>query len=786
MNNTVHALATLPNGDLVAGGDFTTAGGVAANRIARWNGTTWSTFAAGMDNKVAALATLPSGDLVAAGTFTSAGGASASCVARWSGTAWLPLGAGVGPVVNALTVLPNGDVVAGGYLIGPAGPLLSLIARWNGTTWSWLGSGMGGSGPFPPAVQALTTLPNGDIVAGGRFATAGGTYVNCIARWNGAAWSALGSGLAHSGGIGGLGQPAVFAVTTLANGDLVAGGVFTSAGGVPASCIARWNGSAWFPLGAGVSGSLTEGVLALAVQPNGDLVAGGSFVFVGSAPAFYLASWNGTTWSTPGFGLGGSVLALVTMPNGDLVAAGNFVTAGGAPANRIARWNGPNWVALGTGLTGASNPRVSALTVLPNGDLVAGGTFTIAGGVPVNCIARWDGIAWHALGSGMGIAVPSLPQVSALTVLPNGDLVAGGLFTTAGGIAASNIARWDGSAWSTLGSGTTTTGFGAAMVLALAALPSGDLVAGGNFPTAGGVPANCIARWDGVAWSALGSGLTFPSSDAWVSSLRTLPNGDLVAGGRFSMAGGLPANNIARWNGSTWSSLGTGTNYGVNALAALPSGDLLAGGQFVIAGGVSASYIARWNGVAWSALGSGMWSTTGSAFVGALELTANGHVVVGGNFTTAGGSASAYLARLTTTCPAAAVAAGTGCPSSGGANTLAATSLPWIGSTFRSRGTGLPGLAFVASVFGFSTTTLPLASVLPAGQPGCDLLVSPDGVDFQAITTGTADYQAAVPNIPAIAGLVVYHQMIPFEVDPQLSFVAITATNTLRLTLGFF
>jgi hypothetical protein len=127
-----------------------------------------------------------------------------------------------------------------------------------------------------------------------------------------------------------------------------------------------------------------------------------------------------------------------------------------------------------------------------------------------------------------------------------------------------------------------------------------------------------------------------------------------------------------------------------------------------------------------------------------------------------------------------------GCPSSGGSNTLAATSLPWIGSTFRSRGTGLPALAFVASVFGFSTTTLPLASVLPAGQPGCDLLVSPDGVDFQAITTGTAEYQATVPNVPAIAGLVVHHQMIPFEVDQQLNFVAITATNALRLTVGFF
>lgn len=787
MNNVVRALATLPNGDLVAGGDFTTAGGAAAGRIARWNGSSWSSLGTGMDNTVVALAALPSGDLVAAGTFTTAGGTAANRVARWNGAAWLPLGAGVGPVVNALAVLQNGDVVAAGNLFGPGGPLVSAVARWNGSTWSWMGTGMGSNNGFIlPSVQALTTLPNGDLVAGGRFATADGGYVNGIARWNGAGWSGFGSGMAFAGGIGGLGQPGVLAVKALANGDLIAGGVFTHAGGVQASGIARWNGSAWSPLGAGIGITLTDGVLALAVQPNGDLVAGGTFTSAGGAPALYLASWNGTTWSPPGFGLGGSVSALVTLPNGDLVAAGNFVTAGGAPANRIARWNGSTWAALGTGLTGAGNPTVSALAVLPNGDLVAGGTFTIAGGVPVSCIARWDGTAWHALGSGMAIAVPYLPQVNALTALPNGDLVAGGSFTTAGGVSADNIARWDGSAWFALGAGTGAAGSGAGMVTALATLPNGDLVAGGLFDTAGGVSASRIARWDGVGWAAFGAGLAYPSSIAAVYAFATLPSGDLVAGGRFSSAGGVPTSNIARWNGAVWSSLGAGTSSEVFALAALPNGDLLAGGTFVSAGGNPANRIARWNGVAWSALGSGLVASSGSAGVGALALSANGDMVVGGNFTTAGGAPSTYIARLTTTCPAAVVAVGAGCPSSGGSNSLTATSLPWIGSTFRSRGTGLPALAFVASVFGFVNTALPLASVLPAGQPGCDLLVTADGVDFQAITTGIAECQAAVPNLPAIAGLVMYHQMIPFEVDQQLNFVAITATNALRLTVGFF
>jgi hypothetical protein len=92
-------------------------------------------------------------------------------------------------------------------------------------------------------------------------------------------------------------------------------------------------------------------------------------------------------------------------------------------------------------MAGGFSPNVYALAVLPNGDLVAAGTFTIAGGTPANRIARWNGSAWSPLSSGMNNAV------YALAVMPNGDLVAGGLFTTAGGFVTNRIARWNGSQW---------------------------------------------------------------------------------------------------------------------------------------------------------------------------------------------------------------------------------------------------------------------------------------------------------------------------------------------------
>src|SRR5206468_1190495 len=68
-----------------------------------------------------------------------------------------------------------------------------------------------------------------------------------------------------------------------------------------------------------------------------------------------------------------------------------------------------------------------------------------------------------------------------------------------------------------------------------------DLYAGGFFSTADdGSVGEHIAKWDGSSWSALGSGM-----DSIVLSL-TASGDDLYAGGFFGTAGVTPANHIAR------------------------------------------------------------------------------------------------------------------------------------------------------------------------------------------------------------------------------------------------
>lgn len=208
---------------MVAGGDFVVSAGNSLfyYNIARWDGSSWSPLGGSIDGSVYALTTLPNGDLVAGGTFTTAGDVYAHNIARWDGSAWSPIGSGITGVVYALSALPNGDLLAAGSIYDAGGVQVNNIARWDGSAWSPLGTGISSD------VREITTLPNGDIVVIGQFESAGGVPAKRIARWDGVTWSPLGSGVDS----GMNGQPtSLEVVASLPNGELVAGGRFYTAG----------------------------------------------------------------------------------------------------------------------------------------------------------------------------------------------------------------------------------------------------------------------------------------------------------------------------------------------------------------------------------------------------------------------------------------------------------------------------------------------------------------------------------------------------------------------------
>jgi hypothetical protein len=259
-------------------------------------------------------------------------------------------------------------------------------------------------------------------------------------------------------------------------------------------------------------------------------------------------------------------------PAGSVILGGDFT---GIDFNTSARFLGRYNLATGArAQLGANlNGSVRAIAVLPGGDVIVGGDFSTAGAAAVGRIARYVDAtgAWSTMAGGVGGV--SGASVSALLTLPNGDVMVGGTFTTVGpGVAAQGIAVYSPATntWQSVGgvAGNVPT------VAALALTSNGDVLVAGRFATAGGVPAGSIARYrpSTGAWSALGGGV-LPVANAVVE----LPGGDLLCGTDFD---------VYRYDSATQTWSTAIELFGTYALATLPDGSVLAGGLGNVEGGL--------------------------------------------------------------------------------------------------------------------------------------------------------------------------------------------------------
>lgn len=440
--------------------------------------------------------------------------------------------------------------------------------------------------------------------------------------------------------------------------------------------------------------------------------------------------------------------------------------AGAITVNRVARWDGMAWHPMGTGFNGT----VWALARLSTGDIIAGGAFTAAGATPTRYLARWDGSAWTEFQGGAS------STVYALGTLPAGELLVGGAFVTVGSVVAERVAMWDGAAWRNIG-----TGVGGA-VYTVAGSARDRIFVGGDVRSPTGTDVWGIAGWNGSSWTRLGGGANAP-----VNSIALLPDGRLVAGGNFQSIGAVTGSpGVAIWDGADWAGLG-GVRGFVNAVAVGPDGQPVIGGYFDAAhgGGAVLNRVARWADQRWVALGSGV-----SDYVGVVATLRDGSILVGGNFTAASGAAVSRVGRFASSCPAGVATHGASCASSGGANTLTATTLPYVASTLRLQANGLPATAVVLVIAGLTSLapgSQPLASLVPSlGQVGCDLLAMPDIVQIISAAGGAVRAALPLPDNPSLVGLRLFHQMLPIELDGLGRLRAMTATNALQLTLGSF
>lgn len=593
LSGFVNDVAVL-NGELIAAGNFTIAGGTSVSNIARWNGSTWQPLGSGTNGEVYSLCLPTNGGLIVGGNFTTAGGIPASNIARWNNATqtWSALGAGVTGPVYALATLQSGDIIAAGGLTAAAGTPVNRIARWNGSAWFSMNGGVLGD-QNGSVISALHVRPNGDLIVGGQFIQAGAVSVNNIAKWTigaGGVWTSLGSGMF-------IGSPTVQCLKEF-NGDLIAGGRFVVAGDFTCNGIARWNGSQWSALQGGIpQDSLGNFVMTLAVY-NSELFVAGSFpAYNGSNFARSTARWTGAAWlPMPGFICPrNQFLFDFETFNGKLIIAGQHSSLNTNLPNisrHLIAWDGVNATEMGN-----PDAAVNSITTAPSGlgELVVGGAFTTIGGVSASRVARLalsQGPQWQPMGAGFNSTVQSVLRHSG-----DGFYYAAGAFTLSGATTLNRIARWNGTSWVALGTGLN----GTANCMKVF---NGQLYVGGSFTNAGGASAIGLARWTGSTWQGV-----HPIMSGTVHSMEVFQN-KLIIGGVFGGIGGSPS--IIAYDGANMTTLGTGgarlanTNAANVAALAVHNGALYAGGTFVSMGGIPADFIARWDGTTWTEPGNGV------------------------------------------------------------------------------------------------------------------------------------------------------------------------------------
>jgi len=164
------------------------------------------------------------------------------------------------------------------------------------------------------------------------------------------------------------------------------------------------------------------------------------------------------------------------------------------------------------------------------------------------------------------------------------------------------------------------------------------LLMGGYFQVLGNKAASSVGAWDGSEWSTFGSGF-----NGRVMSFAILPSGNLIAAGTFTQSGTKAIAGIARWSGSEWQALGDGLKGSVTqvyATAVLSSGNLVVGGIFTKAGSVTVSNLAMWDGSVWSAIGGSANGTVKS-----FAKLPNGDLIAAGEFTSINGVSTGTVAR---------------------------------------------------------------------------------------------------------------------------------------------
>lgn len=336
------------------------------------------------------------------------------------------------------------------------------------------------------------------------------------------------------------------------------------------------------------------------IQPDGKILIGGTFTTCADLSRRHIARFNADgsldTGFDPGTGAVGvgddDIYSIAILPDGKLVVGGDFITFDGTPRNYIVKLNSDGSVDPAFDPGEGANDWVRSVILVDDGKLVIGGDFTTYDGVPRNRIARInsDGSLDPTFDPGAG----SDGAIIHMVVLPDGKILAGGLFTTYDGVSRKTIVRVD-------SDGSLDTSFdpgtgGTSSVRNIALQMDGKAILTGPFLNFNGTGRNYVIRLntDGGVDDSFASGAG-PNQAAYGSVVQS--DGKVVVVGAFTQFDGVDRKRIVRLDSD--GSIDPGFDPGVGAnsiiwnIALQTDGKMPIGGQFTTYAGAARNHIAR-------------------------------------------------------------------------------------------------------------------------------------------------------------------------------------------------
>ncbi|MGE3310481.1 MAG: Calx-beta domain-containing protein [Limisphaerales bacterium] len=609
-NSTVFEVALPGDGSVLLGGAFTEIHGSPRQYVGRLTpgGLPDVDFGPVANSVVYAMARQSDGRIVIGGEFSQVDGVPATRLARLQKDGALDPsfnpGTGANAAVQALAVQLDGDVVLGGSFTDIAGQPRARLGRVQGVS-----SAGGGELEFAAARYRVTEGQANAQIEIRRSGTTSQAVTVSYATSNGTANAGDYTGQAGVLNFGAGITSQTFAIPLKDDGTveedetviltLSEPGGGAELGGQRTAVLVIGNDDTSVSAGrvdSGFESTAAGAVHAIATQPDGKIVVGGTFHRLGGESRLRLGRLRADGSVDPAFlptaWVNSTVHALAVQPDGRILAGGSFTLANGITRNRLARFreDGALDPTFDPGL--GPNSTVYALKVQPDGDILVGGSFSQYAGENRTYLLRVfsDG----SLDPGYRVELNA--GVQALLLLSDGRLVAGGDFTLVGDRTRNRLARF-------LANGTLDESFDPASgpnstVFALAFDGGGNVLAGGAFSEMNGTPSRYLARLVDSGLPDLG--FVAEANNA-VYALGVQPDGKVLAGGDFTLVNGDPVQRIVRLRADGSSDpgfdSGTGANGTVLALAPQLNGKVVVGGRFSEFDGLNLESLLSVNGI---------------------------------------------------------------------------------------------------------------------------------------------------------------------------------------------